>query len=105
MSRYIDADALINDLEYDIAIDEDILGYVGTDQITRTTTRFDKDCKQNAIDLLMNTPSIDIVFCKECIHCADDWNGNQPMFTCELGRCGESVQPNDFCSYGEREGE
>ena len=29
----------------------------------------------------------------------DDWNGNQPMFTCELSRCGESVLPNDFCSY------
>lgn len=43
-----------------------------------------------------------LVRCEECIHCADDWNGNQPMFTCELGRCGESVQPNDFCSYGER---
>lgn len=43
-----------------------------------------------------------LVRCGECIHCADDWNGNQPMFTCELGRCGESVQPNDFCSYGER---
>lgn len=42
----------------------------------------------------------DVVMCRECIHCADDWNGNQPMFTCELGRCGESVQPNDFCSYG-----
>lgn len=44
----------------------------------------------------------EIVRCKDCIHCADDWNGNQPMFTCELGRCGESVQPNDYCSYGER---
>lgn len=47
-----------------------------------------------------SAPSIDIVRCRECIHCADDWNGNQPQFTCELGRCGESVQPNDFCSYG-----
>lgn len=60
MARWIDADALINDLEHDIAIDEDILAYVGTDQITRTTTQFDKDCKQNAIDLLIHAPSIDI---------------------------------------------
>ena len=44
----------------------------------------------------------ELVRCKDCVHCADDWNGNQPMFTCELGMCGESVQPNDFCSYGER---
>lgn len=45
----------------------------------------------------------ELVRCKDCVHCADDWNDSQPMFTCELGRCGESVQPNDFCSYAERE--
>ena len=44
----------------------------------------------------------ELITCKHCIHCADDWNGDQPMFTCELGRCGESVQPNDFCSYAEK---
>lgn len=64
--RLIDADALINDLEHDIAIDEDILAYAGTDQITRATTQFDKDCKQNAIDLLMSAPTIDIPH-------GDDW--------------------------------
>lgn len=54
---------------------------------------------------IINAPTVDaveIVRCKDCIHCADDWNGNQPQFTCELGRCGESVYPSDFCSYGER---
>ena len=57
--RLIDADVLVKDLEHDIAIDEDILAYVGTDQITRSTTQFDKDCKQNAIDLVMGTPTVD----------------------------------------------
>lgn len=45
---------------------------------------------------------VEVVRCKECVHCADDWNGNQPMFTCELAKCGESVYLTDFCSYGER---
>ena len=45
MSRYIDADALIAEFEYDIAIDEDILNYVGTVGAERTNTQFDKDCK------------------------------------------------------------
>ena len=58
MSKLIDADALIADLEYDIAIDEDILSYVGTVGTERTTTQFDKDCKQNTIDLLMRQPAI-----------------------------------------------
>ena len=57
------------------------------------------------IDASPTIDAVSVVRCKECKHCADDWNGNQPMFTCELGRCGESVQPNDYCSYGEREGE
>ena len=43
-----------------------------------------------------------VVRCRDCVHCADDWNGNQPQFTCELGRCGEAVYPNDYCSWGER---
>lgn len=53
-------------------------------------------------DILSDLPTIDIVECKDCVHCADDWNGNQPQFTCELGMCTESVYPNDFCSVGER---
>lgn len=67
--RLIDADALVNDLEHDIAIDEDILAYVGTDQTTRSTIQFDKDCKQNAIDLVMGTPTIDAV--SEWIPCEE----------------------------------
>ena len=45
---------------------------------------------------------VEVVRCKDCVHCADDWNGNQPMFTCELAKCGESVYPTDYCSCGER---
>ena len=47
-------------------------------------------------------PSGKLIRCGECVHCADDWNGNQPMFTCELAMCGESVYPNDYCSRAER---
>lgn len=81
--RLIDADALKEVLHGTI----DWLDLIGVDKA------------------INDAPTIDaepVVRCKECIHCADDWNGNQPMFTCELGRCGESVMPNDFCSYGER---
>lgn len=52
---------------------------------------------------LKDMESVEIVRCKDCIHCADDWNGNEPMFTCELARCCESVYPDDFCSYGEKQ--
>ena len=56
--RPIDADKLIEDFEHDIAIDEDILGYEGSDLLTRKNAQYDKDFKQNAIDWLMHTPTI-----------------------------------------------
>lgn len=58
---------------------------------------------------LMDAPTIDaveVVRCKDCKHCADDYIdtgiGIIPQFTCELGMCGESVEPIDYCSCGER---
>lgn len=56
--RIIDADKLIDDLEYDIANDAEIIGYVGTGLMEREIRQFDKDCKQNAIDLLLRQPTI-----------------------------------------------
>ena len=43
-----------------------------------------------------NRPSIDIVRCKECVeYDGDDW--------CMYWE--NVINPDDFCSYGEREGE
>ena len=44
-------------------------------------------------------PSIDIVRCKECKY-SDIYKGE--MF-CQIRT--DDVKPDDFCSYGEREGE
>ena len=50
----------------------------------------------NAIDRSFSeAPSIDIVRCKECTERDDDWC----MYF------GNIINPDDFCSYGEREGE
>ena len=45
---------------------------------------------------------VEVVRCKDCVHCADDWNGNQPMFTCDISMCHESVEPSGYCFCGER---
>ena len=45
--------------------------------------------------VVKHTPSIDIVRCKECTERDDDW--------CMYW--GNVINPDDFCSYGEREGE
>lgn len=57
--RLIDADALIADLEHDVAIDQDTLDYEDLTEINRANIQFDKDCKKNAIDLLKNAPTIE----------------------------------------------
>lgn len=70
-----------------------ILHEIGGDKMWETIERFAKEPTADVVE---------VVRCKDCIHCADDWNGNQPMFTCELGMCHESVEPNGYCSYAER---
>ena len=57
--RAIDADALIDDLKHDVAIDQDSLDYEELTDSNREKIQFDKDCKQNAIDLLRNAPTIE----------------------------------------------
>lgn len=57
--RLIDEDALIEDLEYDVELDArqlDDMDFVGK---KRELVQFDKDCKQNAIDLLRHAPIIE----------------------------------------------
>ena len=88
MTRYIDADALIGALHNHAFLEGD-----------------DRSICYNIIQKQPTIEAVPVIRCNDCIHCADDWNGNQPTFTCELGRAGESVQPNDYCSYAERRGE
>lgn len=60
MTRLIDADALIEDLEYDVELDARALD--DTDLSlgrNRELVQFDKDCKQNAIDMLKKAPTVD----------------------------------------------
>lgn len=51
-------------------------------------------------NLIADAPSIDIVRCKECVHKGLDGD-DEPY--CELHNMG--IYADDFCSYGEREGE
>ena len=57
--RLIDVDALIDDLKHDVAADQDSLDYEELTDSNREIIQFDKDCKQNAIDLLQNAPTIE----------------------------------------------
>lgn len=95
MSRYIDADALIG------GIKENNLGewYVGridgkSEEVIPTDTVY---------KIIDSAPSIDIVRCSECKYCVDA--GAQRALVCDNEYIDMDIHPDDFCSYGEREGE
>ena len=84
MSRYIDADKVLKELHLN---HKDVI-YIDKNECAKRIEKI---------------PSIDIVRCKECVHCYVD--GEQVKFNaCELNH--NKVQNDDwFCADGEREGE
>ena len=94
MSRLIDADALIDDLKHDVAVDQDMLDYEELTDSNRENIRFDKDCKQNAIDLLQHAPTIEPERKGKWILINDN-NGQH----CVCDKCGEWKyhQEQNFC--------
>lgn len=91
MSRYIDADVLIariaGQMSYEIELE----------------TGNETDCVDLAEELLNDIPSIDIVRCKECKH----WHSGNCWGIPFSGDDASYIETesDDFCSYGEREGE
>ena len=75
-------------------IDADKLKYYGNHIGDEYEDRF-HDFQYVDRDQIDKAPSIDIVCCRECTEREDDW-------------ClyfGKMINPDDYCSYGEREGE
>ena len=92
MSRYIDADNVIERLGAYLMTDAQIeYGGLASEDI--------EDWKPIAIDILKGAPSIDIVRCQDCRHWVYNFNG------CKRNPCTEPWYATDFCNYGEREGE
>lgn len=56
--RLIDADALVKDLKYDVELDAKALDDTEFTWRDRDIIQFDKDCKQNAVDLLQKSPTV-----------------------------------------------
>lgn len=59
--------------------------------------------------ILKAIPTIDavpVVRCRECRHCKETMDHKGPGLFCSIwGREWQRVQPNDFCSYGQRKSE
>ena len=113
MTRYIDADAYISDLEHDVRLDSALLNEPGLVGLHRELTQFDKDFKANIIAFLKEAPTVDAVpvtRCKDCKH--RDWDVVDIPYglTKHIEWCsirfnadGENIEvsPNDFCSKAE----
>ena len=89
MSRYIDADSLIES----ICHTADLGGWIGD------TLR---NIKRLAVRYIDDASSIDIVRCRECRH-RNERCGMGEHRWCEI--LNMSTTPDDFCSYGERKSE
>lgn len=107
MSRYIDADALIAELQKD----EERFDKEAED--CRKNSRNYTDCYMQAMSSradgirdamieIYDAPSIDIVFCKECKH--GTYCEEADMYICNANDQ-DLYEAEHFCSYGEREGE
>lgn len=84
MSRYIDADEVLEQIRKKLGIKS--LDYL-------------LEAERQIVDAIQSTPSIDIVRCQDCKYWVYNFNG------CKRNPCTEPWYATDFCNYGEREGE
>ena len=84
MSRYIDADSLIESICHTADLD----GWIGD------TLR---NIKRLAVRYIDDAPSIDIVRCRECKYWGSDGGA---LMICDIHK--DPTVPEHFCSYGER---
>ena len=60
----------------------------------------------DAVGVVNKAPTIyavPVVRCRECRHCKETMDHKGPGLFCSIwGREWQRVQPNDFCSYGQR---
>ena len=86
MSRYIDADDVANAIYHNFPS-------------IRTMA--------DARGIIEEAPSIDIVRCKDCKHCKKKRGTfrGEPIFFYRCEEHNRDVESDDYCSFGEREGE
>ena len=103
--RLIDADRLIEDLEYDVEIDTRALDDMDCLGIVRENLQVDKDLKRSAIDLLEHAPTVDAVEVVRCENCKHYEFGNYGTYPYINGTCtyhDRGAYPKCYCNFGER---
>lgn len=89
MAKYINADALIEDLQYDIELDARTLDDLDfADANERELVQLDKDIKQNTISILEQTPTADV---RENVHAHWEKAYGDSRLMCSVCKCREIV--------------
>ena len=93
MPRNIDADAIIEDLRYDIELDARTLDDLDfADAKERELVQLDKDIKQNIISILEQTPTADV---RENVHA--HWEGDGQCSNCKDYPLARYMRNPNFC--------
>ena len=101
MSRYIDLDEFLEN-EGEAYMNAQIkLAKENADKTIDATRYINQLVHKKLLMLIADTPSIDIVRCKECRHWK--WIEWAKEYRCTLRNTAFNARADDFCSYGERE--
>ena len=78
---------------------------IDADELCKACKERGSECTGNACEV-PTMPTIDavpVVRCGECHHCKETMDHKGAGLFCSIwGREWQRVQPNDFCSYGQR---
>lgn len=96
MSRHIDADALIEELQR--------CSYETWSKGVNRTWWALNNVKDNIVQCIERQPTADVVEVVRCRNCKDyEPHGNGKVGLCKNKKCQGIRYENDFCSYGETE--
>ena len=101
--RLIDADAFLADESEAYMNAQMKLAKENADKTIDATRYINQLVHKKLLMLIADTPTIDIVRCKDCKYWQDN-NGGYPHNDCRWSSF-ETPDADDYCSYGEREGE
>jgi len=101
--RMIDADKI----QKAIYAEEDNLTGSGMCEVEMEIYNDGIDAQWEKIEKAPTIDAVEVVRCRDCIHCADDYVdtgfGAMPTFTCDIFEgYGVGIKPDHYCSYGER---
>lgn len=69
----------------------------------RAMAKCNEHMNHGPIDIDLGPDLVPVVRCQECHHCKETMDHKGPGLFCSIwGREWQRVQPNDFCSYGQR---